>query len=369
MGAAPDEPRPRLRPRPSPRPRPSRPALPARLSGPVSAFVYDLPSGARAGTSTSTEPHRVYLFGDEHFSYSNMCASPCAGDAACADIVQFIDGQVAAATESGRSIDVFMEFPYLRGERRDSQLRAWDARFRAEASPAHAVKEMLGVRTRVYGIFSLLYRRYGTRFYNHPRVGEAGVSRRGASPAVRFHYADARHEPNAAAMFKGFCKPAAPACDRAWMVALPRPCRGALLAFLTHVPTADRMRELLRAFLFGTDFVADMGRLFGANFRVTRATLGPAPGPKGAAGAAGAAGPRRTHRIAVQFHKLPAAMRAQMRAFLERRIDELCALLRDDLDYDACSRLACDVLTGATRATAAPELGGFAAPSRVRRAQ
>jgi hypothetical protein len=328
----------------------------------VSAYAYDLPPAAGRAPGLG---HRVYLFGDEHFSYDNMCPR-CDADAGCADIVGIIDREVAAAVARGRSLDVFMEFPYLRGEHRDTQLRAWDARFRAEASPVHAVKSLLGLPTRVYGVFSLLYRKYGARFYDHD--AGAGASPATGAPAVRFHYADARHEPNAAAMFRGFCQPPSPSCNAAWILALPRRCRAALLAFLTHVGSAARVRDLLRAFLFGTDFVADMSRLFGADFRVVRGTLAAPPGaPEGA--------PRTMHRIARQFHKLAPAARAPVRAFLDRRIDELCALLADDLDYDGCASIVCAILTGrpagvaAGRSAATPDLESFALPCRVRRAQ
>jgi hypothetical protein len=92
-----------------------------RISGPVSAHVFDMPTG-------NEEPTRLFVFGDAHNSFENLCA-PCDAADGCVDIVEFVRLAVGDAKLRGRALDVFMEMPYVMrdGPSRRSWLASLDA--------------------------------------------------------------------------------------------------------------------------------------------------------------------------------------------------------------------------------------------------
>ena len=274
--------------------------LPRRISGPVSVHAFDLP------TAGGGAPNRLYVFGDEHFSYDHQCAA--CDPPGCASIAAFIERLVDAARAGGvKSLDVYMEIPYVGRPNRTQAVRHWDDRLRANAAPGRKlkdlVKRMVGESPHYIGIFSVLYRKFHSELY--PAEGRHARPAAGAPP-VRFHYCDARAEPNVQAMFRG-------EGDRAaglWLLA-------------TRAGTPEGLRDLLHAFLFSRDFPADAARAIGADSSSPAAdALRTRIVPAALSGT--------THKVAKQFLSLPPGpARDAAERYLKERVEHVVGILRD----------------------------------------
>ena len=244
------------------------------VSGPVSVHAFRIPRG-------ELQHHDLLVFGDEHFSYDNQC-QPCDRLEGCVQIAALIRELKAGALESRTTLDVYLEMPYVapRGKRRSHVIAFLDGQMRDPSSRRRGEGYA--------GIFTKLYREFRGDLYE-----DAG---RAKNPTVRFHYCDARSEPNV----------------ETFAVASPE----RVPWFHEHVNTADRMRELMRAFLFGASFANDMRALFGADAAVE---------PSLSEG---------VHKVAKQFRSLrPGQTKDALRAFLETRIEELIVTLSDDVGF------------------------------------
>lgn len=302
---------------------------PALVSGPVSAHVFDVPVVVRDNDSNG-RTHRVFIFGDEHFRYDNMC-SPCRKKDGCEDIVAFV--QRLVDEPPGGSLDVLLEMPYVvrSGPLRTRWLKRLDAVmrsdpehfFRATASvfgvPAsigdersssssrykdikRMMSRLLGETPKGYiGVFSQLYRRFSSMLYDDDV--KSTTRRRG----VRFHYCDARHEPHVELLL--------PSLDPA--------------NFHRHVRTLGQLRALLHAFLLAEDFHADISGVFGrdrANALVVPDALSSMGGKKKN---------KSLHKIAKQFHLIPdAGMKLAARRYIEDRIEDALHVMEHDLGME-----------------------------------
>lgn len=255
-----------------------------RLSGPVSAYVYDLPGG-----------RRLHMFGDAHFSYSNMCdACPRTGTE-CTTIARYIEA-LRDASRPGKTLDVFMEFPYApkQGPARDALLSKVDEYFMKNASASTKFKnfilnELLDTNTPVYvGVFHKLYKHFAKDTYQHDRNPRTSAS--------RFHYGDARLEFN---------------------VQIMQLKMRSDVSFWKKIDTLPKLRSLWLCFLTADDFVKSVRQVMGSDYPVDKASL---------------SGGR--HKIAKQLHKLPAPFQTAVHSYINRRMSALSAFLDDNLgDY------------------------------------
>lgn len=271
-----------------------------RVSGPVSVHVFDVPNEDGGGTN------RLYIFGDEHFSYDHMCDA-CDRSQGCATIMQFVDEQVGAARDHHAALDVFLEMPYVpaRGEQRLHVLRYFDRYFRSNAGPPPKGGTIRNVLMRVFGgsqpspryigQLAQLYKRY------HRELYDDSYKRRSAdATGVRFHYTDARRDPNVDAILNG--KSAA-----RWPVEL--------------------LRKVLHAFLFSTDFPADIQQALGAEgaAAVVHDTLSTIDRGKR----------RAVHKVAKQYHNLrDGNMKSALRRYIEDRVDDIVGLISDVIGHN-----------------------------------
>lgn len=273
---------------------PAQPPNITRVSGPVSVHVFDFPNEHSAGTN------RLYMFGDEHFSYDHMCDA-CERSKGCATIMQFVDEQVSIANERHGTLDVFLEMPYVPsdGKIRDNVLTYFDRLFRSNAGPPsgalhQALLKMVGSTPFYIGQLAQLYKRYNRELYDDTYKRQDAQS-----TGVRFHYSDARREPNVDAILN----------DDAikW-------------------PTAV-MREVLHAFLFSSDFPADIRRALGTDRAVVHETLS-STGPTDKR--------RVVHKVAKQYHALrDGRLKGALRRYLEDRVEEVITVMRDVVGMDS----------------------------------
>jgi len=308
-----------------------------RVSGPVSAHVFDL---EREGKGCGRV--RVYVFGDQHHRWDNLCPQPCSsstpGDA-CVDIIRFVRAAVREAErEDGvdRHLDVFLEMPYVSraGPLRDRWLKAIDVFFSSKKDPPkaevfgrsssassaktssrsaasgalkkkwgmfggagddrsvwrrEAVAQAIGDAPEYVGVFAHLYREFRGRLYEEGR----------ADTHSRFHYCDARQEPHVSRLF--------PVLDP--------------VKFHKHFQTSEQLKEVLVAFLFSRDFPADVRRLCGSEV-AGRLLLTEALSDG-------------MHKVAKQFHALqPGKLKDAVKLYLNDRVEDAMRVVRDDLGFD-----------------------------------
>jgi hypothetical protein len=292
------------------------------VSGPVSAHVFQVQTGP--GRTAA-----VYLFGDVHFSYDNRCTR-CSESKGCYGVVDFIEKAQKEAVDRGRDLDVFFELPYVpAANNMRNQALSWiDAYFTRNASVGTALESAMGKlfgRSPQYiGIFSKLYRRFGERTYHHSHgqgnQGNHGNQDNNDNDKVRFHYADARLEPNAMRLIMPMQK------DLDWLV-----------AFHQRVDSSAKLAELLAAFMFSKDFVGDVRSLYGNDAPVVDAALSTMTIDGKAC---------RVHKIAKQFHKLPAHVKPAVTKYLKDRVARIQGFMRDVAMYDEGAKL----LNGTTAA-------------------
>ena len=280
-----------------------------QVSGPVSLYAFDIVS---SGGSSS----RIMVFGDMHFSNRNMC-SPCVRADGCASVLDFIDERSAKAKARGTTLDVFLELPYVPPPA---------ARTRRARAVNHAVVHLgapppggvgVGMRRgdiitmlrkvgvgpaapspRYVGLLGDMMRRYKDRLYPTSPLQEHDQHQQ----HQRFHYADIRSDPNIHALL-----PVAPEA--------------------AATGTIDGLRQLMHAFLFSTDFVADVIACCGQGARVLRDGLTTL-----ALTADRGGGGTWVHRIAKQFHALPGGpVKDAVRAYLTMRVEEVLDIMRNDV--------------------------------------
>jgi hypothetical protein len=306
---------------------------PTFVSGPISVHVFDAPtSDGRHGASFH---NRIYIFGDQHFSYAHRCR-PCLPSHGCERIVDFIErlvqerqvGNVGNQPKLGappdallpagggvpppdRSLDVYMEMPYIvpRGRWRSKVLREKDPFMRRDGPPPRT-ETAARPRADYIGMLSQLYQRFYSRMYDDPTPAQQRSL--SARPRVRFHYCDARMEPNVSTLL-----PYEPG-DHFYGSRLNQ--------FHLHMDAPAKLLALLEALLFSTDFVAEVRRLFGEDAPplVTETLSG-----------------KGVYRVAKQYHRLQEgpAKRA-VRSYLSARAAEVVQNLRAAgmFDYAAALR-------------------------------
>lgn len=251
------------------------------LSGPVSVRTYDTAPVGGGGT--------LYLLGDVHFSNDHACV-PCRSDQGCATIMTFIDHLAS----SKRSLDVFVELPYVprNGDHhhpRARALSALDHRFGTSSATSSRGKVREGGSDVYVGVLGSLYKKYRDHIYVHHVVDDLG------GDSMRVHFADIRLEPNVNALLRPD-----------WIV--------------RHVPSLDALRDVMRAFMFATDFTAAVAAAVGPEgaSHVSRTSL--------------ASSPNKCHKVAKQFLAAPDGdMKSAARAHLDERLEELIDILRADI--------------------------------------
>lgn len=203
------------------------------------------------------------------------------------------------------------------------------------------------------GVFSRLYERFGDRVYRR-RGNYSGrrsssssrSSRSGRDPLpadVRFHHSDARSEPNVLTLLTPPLPPTTTSASTTTTTTTANAdaqkqtdvLRDWIRDYHADVPDARAHRELISAFLFGTDFVRDVARA-SSKSKAEAAVVREALSTTNTVHKTPAQPTTNTvHKIAKQFHRLePTAQRPAMRAYLEARLDELTRTLRDIIGYD-----------------------------------
>ena len=289
-----------------------------QVSGPVSLYAFDIGSN---GGSSGGGSSRIMVFGDMHFSNRNMC-SPCVRADGCASVLDFIDERSAKAEARGTTLDVFLELPYVPPPAaRTRRARAVNhAVVHLGAPPPSGVGVGIGMRRgdiiamlrkvgvgpaapspRYVGLLGDMMRRYKDRLYpTSPLQNQQQQQQQ----QQRFHYADIRSDPNIHALL-----PVAPEA--------------------AATGTIDGLRQLMHAFLFSADFVADVIACCGQGARVVRdglTTLAPPPSKQGVGTGTW------VHRIAKQFHALPGGpVKDAVRAYLTMRVEEVLDIMRNDV--------------------------------------
>lgn len=289
---------------------------PELLSGPISAYRFAGPAG-----------QDIWLFGDAHFSYDNLC-SRCTPERHCRDITEFIQD----AIDHVGQLDVLMEFPYVprSGARRSKVLSSTNRLLRRNAhisTKVHALfSKIIDMPGPQYiGVFSVLYQQFGDKFY--------GVH--DTSQSKRFHYADARTD---AVVMRLLKFPAD--------IFSSSQVKQDYVRLLTGLPTVQHWKHLLEAFVFATDFRA-------AVMDATKDTpgmswVGDVPDAELARPPGITKGARRMHRIAKQFAKLPEGpLKEATHAFIMLKMTQLCDLMREPLSYDALAPIAAKRLASA----------------------
>ena len=327
---------------------------PANISGPVSAHVIDLPEC------------RIFVFGDEHFAYDNLC-EPCRARDGCNDVVRFVRRAASRVRRMNRArtgsaaLDVFVELPYVvrDGPKRRRWLRLLDQimskdpegvfpRRRSSSSPdspsasgkrgpgggfrwhlprlaasagggggggneeeedanqAMVARVLDDASPRYIGVISQLYREFRDDFYAADAMPPPDAII-GDQARARFHYCDARQEVHVARLL--------PIID---------PAR-----FHRYVRTSDQLRDVMRAFLFAPDFEREVKRIFGTREAARLLTRRTSRGAGGANAGMGA------HKVAKQFLALPEGrVRDAARRYLEDRLEDAVSVARLDLGFD-----------------------------------
>lgn len=276
-----------------------------KISGPVSAHVFEL-------LTPGSKKLAVYLFGDVHFSYDNQC-DHCSMSKGCFGVVDFIERVALDAEASGKSLDVFFELPYVPanpGLR--THARSWiDAYFSKNASVGtafgNALAKLFGRSPQYLGIFSKLYRKFGRQAYDHMFIRDKGKSSKKETGA-RFHYADARLEPNAMSIIMPMQKP------MEWII-----------DFHKKVNNTAKLGQLLSAFIFSKNFAQDVKALWGPQAPLVEAALSTITLD---------GTPHKVHKIAKQYHKLPANLKPSVTKYLKDRISRAEHFLSNYCNYN-----------------------------------
>lgn len=317
-----------------------------RISGPVSIYAYKMPC---AGGGTNN----VILMGDVHHSEENQCEK-CREDATCATLVEFIEGIEKLCRTTGKSLDVFMEFPYVvkSGFLRQSVVDATRQMFEADRMEKNnkssrgmiraPVRQMMSSVSRLsgfqIGVFSGLFEHFGDRFYG-PKNDEnehTVLPQRTTRPppivptpikkaaeekvnaGIRFHYSDARKDPNVWVFVEPpLVRPDSLESDKEILLRW-------IFNFHMDIPNTATHRKLMHTFLLDKDFKAGITHLFGQNANIIEDGLSILPNSNG----------KKIHKISKQFHKLPKPLQSIVGNYLEARLNELEWIMREEIGYD-----------------------------------
>lgn len=286
-----------------------------RVSGPVSFYKFRLPES----------DHTMFLFGDMHFSYDNMCEG-CKKSPSCATIVEFIDSKVADAKASGTSLDLFFEFPLIpgtvvnRGAYVDDNERFFMSDGTISTKMSNALRRISGASPAYIGVFHTLYAKYGRQTYRHSSDTGRGDGKKdgesapvqGNARGVRFHYADARSEDNVRRFLSW----------RKWKSILHW-----AHDFQTRIKDTGDMRRLLEVFLCGhragaLPFQEGLRAVWGSDgVGVEKSWLS-------------SFGGRCMHRTSKQVAKLPPHLRRLVDRYIDDSIDMVCRVLEKSRHND-----------------------------------
>jgi hypothetical protein len=125
------------------------------------------------------------------------------------------------------------------------------------------------------------------------------------------------------------------------------------------VPDVSTYVHLIETFLYGTDFVASIRRMYGSKAPLALVSLVPRITDER---------PNKVlhvHPIAHEYHSLSPEHSAMVRAFLDARIKDVAAIMRDDLGYDHLARIIARRRTSRTRAIAQSALLDIIRESRM----
>ena len=279
------------------------------ISGPVSCHVFrvPIPSGKRDYVT-------LYLMGDEHMSYENMCEA-CSREKGCYPIDDFIEQAAESAEKNKWELDVFMEMPFYSKQdpEKTEMLQTWDTLLRQDSDPLTAVenfmRKLVGRSPRYIGIFSRLYRKFSDKLYH-------ASSRARKSKVVRFHQGDARHEFFVRTMF---CVDKKKKFDSNQIKCLTN--------LHVHLDTIEKFKSFMMAFLVDKNFEKSITKLFGKNVSIPEKLLTTFSNSGN--------GVFKCHKIAKQFHKLPEYIRPVVMAYIEERVDTLLSVMQEHFDYEA----------------------------------
>jgi hypothetical protein len=359
-----------------------------RISGPASVRTFSLP------TDTDAAPLKLFLFGDAHFSYANMCEAPCDDAHRCTLVTDFVAGVAAAARRNGASLDVFAELLYVEAQRRRQRrasnrtLADFHVALQRDPGPPSAkgkgASPLIPFRSRapaaqqpkIYGILKLMYDRFGADMYDD----ELKQRRRGRSRSM---VADADHAvakvskasdaSDASEASKTAKASKVSKVSNASEPSVPSEGAGSLVRMhyadarsetvvrrlgLSHPLTdADAFRamfrtktasgpssssaavgQVLHALLFERDCASALASALGP--AAAAAAMGTKGASRGGPAAAGTAGTRRTqpHRVAKQFLALrEGALKEALRRYGRDEIAKAVRALRHDADADAAT--------------------------------
>jgi hypothetical protein len=228
----------------------------------------------------------LYLLGDVHFSDDHAC-TPCKAADGCASVTAFIDRLAADKT---RQLDVFVELPYIprpgQTGNRSRALSALDRRFGTSAASMTRGQLRDGASDIYVGVLGHLFKRYRDRIYDRPSRDLSHM---------RVHFADIRLEPNVNVLLRP-----------EWVNA--------------HVTSVDMLRAVMRAFMYGPDFVGEITRAVGAvgAQHIATTTLSS----------------DKCHKVAKQFLASPDnAVKGAMRKYLDDRLEELMVIFVHEVGF------------------------------------
>jgi hypothetical protein len=251
------------------------------ISGPVSIHTFHLP----------IHDHEIIVFGDQHFSYDNLCANPC-NKPECELITAFIQRYVKNAKKTGKTLDVYVELPYVPKDlvRKSAQIsKIEDSTRNNVASLEDFMDESDGrekEQQQRLGIIGHIFKVFGKHLYDEETKMIGNASN------VRFHYADARFEKNTLMLIPTDVDRLVSSLD--W--------------------DGSRLVRVLAAMIFGTDFglslpIEERRLVFPASLSTWRG--------------------RTVHKIAKQFLKLPAGMlKDRLRLYLDMRVNRVVPWVR-----------------------------------------
>ena len=228
----------------------------------------------------------LYLLGDVHFSDEHACM-PCKAEDGCASVVAFID---RLAADHIRQLDVFVELPYIpragQSGHRTRALVALDRRF-GTSSASNTRGKLRDEASDVYiGVLGHLFKHYRDRIYDRMPHELSHM---------RVHFADIRLEPNVNVLLRP-----------EWVA--------------EYVTSIDMLRDVMRAFLYGQDFVGEIAQ---------------AVGPTGARHIATTTlSADKCHKVAKQFLASPDnAIKHAVRKYLDDRLEELLDIFEHEVRF------------------------------------
>lgn len=264
--------------------------------------------------------HCFVLFGDEHRSTKHMCTN-CGHDPRCKTIVQIIESFQRACETQNTYLNVFVEFPYVigSGRLRREFLRYIDKYMRRKPSFRKSVRDFvvigLGLKnSKRLGVLNDIYETFADRFYHHDKRAHRNT---------KFHFADARWEPN----MWIYVKPPSHTPRAEFFEWITN--------FRTRIPDIPTFRAFVAAFLYDVDFPSVIKNIFGEHSPVMHGSLSSLHDDA----------PRTVHKIAKQYLKLRHQLIADgsepssrvheaIDKYIRDRVDTLMRHLQQDIGYE-----------------------------------